>query len=254
MLTAHRGCANESNKPGAYCNRIFQETDYYTDPVSKLRESNTPEAFEFLLANELSASINMGYFEGLAPFIEELGRNDTASRYKKRLVVFNELINNALSNVEYGLGREERMLDSTSFEALIKNQDGLPIYIAFWCARYSEAFITPFLPHHLHMEEEFQGKVKVIDICVDKPENKALWAAKIIDNKWTGDHYFLPVESERLTSNKWLLKYVSRNIFSLCDGECYSLFDKYGKLINNNVPSPREFSDSVLNEFLGKAD
>ncbi len=235
-------------------NSIYDDTVYMNNAFNYIRDENKAEEFEYLLANEFSMSLNMGYFDEYLEYKHELFDHCKNGKYTRTLEEFSSLIETGLQNSEFDLGNPEKSLDSLKFNKIMEEQDERPIYLSFWSPKYSEAWIMPFLPEFLDFEKRFEDKLRIISVCVDEDKYKGLWAAKVIDNHWHGNHYFYPVKSENLRANPFIRKFISRNIFSLCDGECYSLFDKDGKLINNNVPSPRDFNQSTLTEFLNKSE
>ncbi len=55
------------------------------------------------------------------------------------------------------------------------------------------------MPAIINLEENIKEKFEVINICIDQEVNKNLWAARIIDNSWKGNHYFLPIEGNDST-------------------------------------------------------
>ena len=177
---------------------------------------------------------------------EELRQTCTNLKYLDRIDQFEELLDTGLENPEYNLGLEEKTLDRESFERLINGNDEMPVFITFWSARFAGATILPHLPAIREFESNIKDDFRVLNICIDEKEHKNLWAARIVDNKWKADHYFLPIEGNDST----LIRFNCTRISSFClGGAKYSLVDTGGNIIND-LESPMTLTKEKLVGYL----
>lgn len=145
------------------------------------------------------------------------------------------------------MGETKHILNEITFNQLIKNFKGENLYLVIWAAPYAEVGVIPFLPALLDFENECKGDLKVLNICIDEEKNKNLWAAKIIDNAWKGEHYFFPINNKNDTIVQMLN---CKKIFGYCDGGVtYKFIDKNGKMVND-FSSPQQLSREKIKELL----
>lgn len=178
-------------------------------------------------------------------YYEDLRESCTNLRYIERIDSFEELLENGLANPEYNLDQEEKTLDREAFEKLIRNNDQA-LFITFWSARFAGSTIIPHLPAIKDFEGDIKDDFKVLNICIDEEANKNLWAARIIDDEWKADHYFLPVEGNDST----LTRFNCTRLSSFCFGGAkYSLVDTSGNIIND-LESPMTLTRKKLLTYL----
>jgi len=176
---------------------------------------------------------------------DDLKVSCTNMKYIDRIESFKELLENGLTNPEYSLDREEKNLDREAFEKLISNNDR-PLFITFWSARFAGATIIPHLPAIKDFESDVKDDIQVLNICIDEEANRDLWAARIIDNEWRANHYFLSVEGNDST----LTRFNCTRISSFCYGGAkYSLVDTNGNIIND-LESPMTLTREKLQAYL----
>ncbi|TKG95223.1 hypothetical protein EYV94_10960 [Puteibacter caeruleilacunae] len=166
-------------------------------------------------------------------------------KYLSRIDGFNELLNNGVSDEAFGLDTDENELNAQKLDALLKDNSGSNVYVTVWSAQFAGAFLISQLPANIDFAKEHQDEMKFLNICVDRQKNKGLWAARIIDNNWKGNHYFIPVEN----NDSLLHRFAAEHISSFCDGGVtYSFIDKMGD-ITNGVEAPILMSEEKMNGY-----
>lgn len=165
------------------------------------------------LKTEFSKEVHDKYYSDMAAYMMTLGldaneqldyieKNCKNKKYISKLTAFNELLNSGLSKPDYNLSNEVKTLDSLKFNSLLEHHKQQNTVFVFWSAQYAGASII----NKITSLQNFQYKrqdINVINICIDKGVNKNLWAARVIDSGWKGEHYFMPVESNESTLNKF---------------------------------------------------
>ena len=176
---------------------------------------------------------------------KDLRESCTNMKYIESIDSFEELLEHGLANPEYSLDQGEKTLDREAFEKLISNNDR-PLFITFWSARFAGSTIIPHLPAIKDFESDIKDDFKVLNICIDEEAHKNLWAARIIDDEWKADHYFLPVEGNDST----LTRFNCTRLSSFCFGGAkYSLVDTGGNIIND-LESPMTLTYEKLLTYL----
>lgn len=213
--------------------------------------------YAYFLKDNFNQDIYNNYFANLASYLMLNGLNDKIyyekldtlnqkNKYLTRLKSFKNLLNNGLDNEEYGLNKTQFTLNSKGFNSLLEKNKGKPLFIIFWSAQHAGASIINNLPIIKEFEDVNGEKVSVINICIDKKANKKLWAARIIDNAWKSEHYFLSIEGNESTLNKFSDKKISAMCYG---GATYTYIDKNGT-IKNGVPFPFHKSSEEIKKMI----
>ncbi|MEM9722791.1 MAG: hypothetical protein AAGA10_26225 [Bacteroidota bacterium] len=167
------------------------------------------------------------------------------NKYISRIKGFRKLLENGLNDPEYGLDDESKQLNESKFKALVGKYEGKSHLITFWSAQAAGTSVIDELPYLRAFEQESQDKLEMLYICVDKIENKKLWAARIIDESWVGEHYFLPREGNEAA----IAPYSKKDISSLCNGgAAYSFVDKKGE-IEKDTKGPFYMDQKEMERF-----
>jgi len=230
-------------------NSVYDDSTVADQAIRLYHESMSPEAFDVYLAIELSSLLNMGEYEYYKRYKPEYDKYCTSRKYSDCLLAFEKLIDNGLTDNTYRLDDPAKTLDYSAFHQLLDSFKGEPCYIVVWSARWGEAFVLPLLPHITDLEKTYRGKMKVIDVCIDEPAYKGLWAAKIIDNSWKGNHFFYPVQSVDDPNEPLVKELKCGGIFSLCQGESYCLATASGELITK-FAAPRDIKENVMKDYI----
>ena len=223
----------------------FSSGPLYRNWISSyLKSSFKTEVYDKFYADQITwlMTLGMPYEELYKNFKEQCTNN----KYLIRINSFKSLLDSGLSNSEYKLGADNLSLDGPKFNSLIESYKGKPIYIIFWSAQYAGSSVIGQLPSIINFEKANQGEIEVINICIDKDKYKNLWAARIIDNSWKSTHYFMPIEGNDSTLNK----FSSEKISSFCNGGAtYSRIDKKGN-IYNRIEAPIRLTKDEIKKFL----
>lgn len=165
-------------------------------------------------------------------------------KYQQRIDVFKERIESGLNDPEYNPGTKSLELDKPAFDALTERYKGKNVLFVFWSAQFAGSSVMQSLPAIDYLERKYG--LEVLNICVDKSQYKNLWAARIIDSHWKGQHFFMPIETNANTLNA----FGAKNIASFCSGGAtYTLLSKTGK-IQGNISRPTELTKDKLDDFL----
>lgn len=212
--------------------RTFLKNNFKTDVIDKF------------YADQLAWLMTLGFqYEEL---YEKFKRQNVNKKYLNRLMEFSDLLDKGLNNSEYNLNADSLSLDNLKFNSLIDSYRGKSVYIVFWSAQFAGSSIIKDLPAFKDFEKANKNEIVVLNICIDKAENKNLWATRIIDNLWKSTHYFLPIEGNGSTLNK----ISNKNISAFCDGGVtYTIIDKDGNIINE-VEAPTKLSKGEINKYL----
>jgi hypothetical protein len=223
----------------------YSNSPLYHSWISAYLKSNfKTEVFDKFYADQLAWFMTLGfpYEEPYKNFKEQC----TNKKYMIRIDNFKGLLDSGLNNPEYNLGADNLSLDGPKFNSLIESYKGKPIYIIFWSAQYAGSTIIGYLPSIEYFEKVNQGKIEVINICIDEAKYKNLWAARIIDNSWKSRHYFMPIEGNDST----LHKFSSEKISSFCNGGAtYSIIDKEGN-VYNRIEAPIRLTKDEIKKYL----
>lgn len=223
----------------------FRSDTIFRNWIPEFIKSNySTEVFDQYFAEPVGALQTLGYdFKDHYNFLKE---ECIDHKYLQRIDVFNGLVNNGLKDLDYNLGSEEHNLDKEKFDNLISSHVNKPIFLTFWSARFAGASIIPHLPAIKDFEINYKDQFGIINICIDNEANKGLWAARIIDNNWKANHYFMPIEGNDST----LTKFECNRISTFCyGGAVYSLIDKEGEVIINIEP-PMTLTENKLLDYL----
>lgn len=206
--------------------------NYYNWTAVFLKENFDNEIYSKYFAELSGYSMTLGYDYKF--YYEKLDTLNHKNKYVARLIKFKNLMNNGLANKEYGLNQKQLTLDSKEFNKLLENHIGKPLLITFWSAQFAGASVVDNIPSIKDFEDENKEKVSIINICIDNEEYKKIWAARVIDNSWKSEHYFLPIEGNDSTLNKFSDKKISAFCYG---GATYTYIDKNGT-INNGIEFP----------------
>ena len=177
---------------------LYMRDTLYRDWIPNFIKSNfTTEVFDryYVVPVAMYQTLGYDYTDDYAFLKEE----STNQKYLKRVQAFDELLKDGLTDQNYNLGSDEYLLNKQELDELIYNKTEKPVFLVFWSARFSGSSIIPTMPAIINLEENIKEKFEVINICIDQEVNKNLWAARIIDNSWKGNHYFLPIEGNDST-------------------------------------------------------
>lgn len=228
-------------------NFMYQDSLYWTQKNRLLKTMTTPDVYDYFRAEELSANtLNLGDIISYSRDKKEFFNNCNDKKYIDRFKNFESLLDSGLKDKEYDLGNSKCTLNDITFKQLLERYKGQNLYLVIWTSGFAEAEVIPFLPALLDLEKECKGDIKVLNICIDEAKNKNLWAAKIIDNTWKGEHYFFPIKSE----NDNIVQMLNcKKIFGYCDGGAtYKFIDKNGKMVND-FGSPQQLSREKIKEI-----
>lgn len=226
--------------------------DFRIDDYSKYRnwcfnyakDNFHSEVFDVYFASVLTDGLSNGNFN--KDLFEKLNTNCSNRKYINRINSFVDLMDNGMNNLEYNLNANEFTLNSRKLKSLLKSNKGKNLYVLIWSAQFAGATVISELPAIIDFENESQSEIATLNICIDKEEYKNLWAARIIDNSWKGNHYFLPAENNDSIVNL----FSAQNISGFCDGGAtYSVIDKNGN-ITNNIEAPIIMTKEKLNQYL----
>ena len=202
-----------------------------------------PWCSEFLKRNFNSEVFNR-YYAGEATWSMTYGINCETSlsylnleednKYVNRVQAYRQLLKKGLENKTYGLAQKAKTLDEQKFNKLLSQYKNTPLLIVFWSAKAAGASLLDELPSLTAFEKDNKGKTEVVYICVDHLAHKNMWAARVIDESWQAEHYFLPIEENETT----LQSLTDKDISNLCSGGAtYTFIDKEGE-IQKGIPAP----------------
>jgi hypothetical protein len=235
-----------------------QDSLFWVNRFSNLKKLFKPESYDRYYADVLSSELSSGDLLYFNRDKIDFYNNCSNSKYIERIRNFETLLTTGLNNKEYNLNDTKYTLNDSTFKILLQSFKGKPVYIALWSSPYVEAGIIPFLPSLYDIEKDFKGDIEFIDICIDNVKNKNLWAAKIIDNNWKGNHYFFPIadKKDKVIHNfpitdeydSIVYKLNCKGVFGFCEGESYTFIDKDGNMINN-CESPRMLTKDKIEKY-----
>lgn len=226
------------------CNSFLETREFWDWKIDFTKENFNDDVFNMSVAGELPAVMYLGYDYKEA--YEYFGGKITHDKYLNWINNFKNLLDSGLNNTDYNLASEELTLDKRKFEQLVANNNDKPIFFVFWSARHAGASVIQNLPALNDFEKIYSKDINVIKICLDKAEHKNLWAARIIENSWKGDHYFMPFENNDSTLNAFSTK----NISSLCTGGVNYAIRKPDGSIINNVDAPLKLLNGGTDKYL----
>jgi len=218
---------------------------------SYLMNTFNTEVYDKFYGDQLAWFMTLGFsYEELYKDFKEQCVN------KKYLAVidnYKNLLGNGINHLddmvnhpEIKLNPENNTLNKTKFNSLIESYKGRPLYIVFWSAEYAGASIIKHLPSLKDFEKTYKSELEILNICIDKAENKSLWAARIIDNSWAASHYFMPIEDNDST----LIKFSDQKTSSFCNGGAnYAFIDREGN-INMEIGAPINLTKKEFEKYL----
>lgn len=205
-----------------------------------LKDNFTHDVHDRYYADMLNWYATMGIDD--APLHQYLSNNAYNKECLHRYDAFKKLLDNGLDDAN--LNDKALTLDKRTFDELLQMHKGKNVLYVFWSAQFAGASVLNSLPAIAHLEKQYG--LTVINICVDRAEYKNLWAARIIDSKWKGSHYFMPIEDNTGT----LEAFGNNNIGSFCSGgAAYILVNKAGS-IRKDITRPTEFTKVKMASFL----
>ncbi|MFA9392972.1 MAG: hypothetical protein ACERKD_24405 [Prolixibacteraceae bacterium] len=203
------------------------------------KDNLNPEVFDAYCASELTDGLSMGDLN--KTMYEKFIQNCSSKKYINRINSFVDLLNNGLNDTVYNLNT----LNSQKLDSLLKSKNGKNVYVIIWSSQFAGASIISELPSIIDFEKENLGQIEIFNLCIDKEKYKNLWAARIIDNSWKGNHNFLPAENNDSIINL----FSAQNISGFCDGGAtYSFIDKNGN-ISNNIEAPILMTKEKINQY-----
>lgn len=223
----------------------YLNTSLYIDWVSSnLKRKFNTEVFDKYYADILGWILTLG--DSDEDRYEYFSEQCTNIKYLNRIDEFKGLLDNCLNNPEYNLDASNLSLNDSKFNSLIESYKGKSIYIVFWSAQFAGSSIIKNLPVFKDFEKTNENELVVVNICIDKAEYENLWAARIIDNSWKSTHYFMPIEGNDSTLNK----FSSKKISSFCEGGAtYTIIDKEGN-VYNEVEAPIGLTKDEIERYL----
>lgn len=226
---------------------IKDYSKYRNWSIDYARSYLNQEVFDAYYASTLTKGLSLGNLN--TALYKEFADDCNNDKYLKRINGFNDLLNNGLNNIKYCLNSDDYELSMHKFDSLLKNYIGRNVYIIIWSAKYAGATLISELPSIIDFQKENQREIEFLNICIDEEKHKGLWAARIIDNSWKGNHYFLPSENNDSLINL----FSAQNISGFCDGGVtYSFVDKNGN-ITNNIEAPIMMTKEKLDQYIGNA-
>jgi hypothetical protein len=222
---------------------FFKNSNYGNWVASFLKDNFNNDIYNKYYADESAWLMTLGYDYKM--YYKKLNTG-SRNKYIKRLNEFENLLENGLDNKDYMLNISNSNLDKSKFESLLDNFKGKSLFIVFWSAQFAGSSIINNLPLIKHFEKANNGKINIINICIDKEDYKNIWAARIIDNSWKSKHYFLPIEENDFILNKFSDKKMS----SFCDGGVtYAFINKKG-VVNNTIDFPFHLSTREIEKMI----
>jgi hypothetical protein len=227
-------------------NSSLQDESFLPWTISFLKQNFNPDIFTKFYAEHYVSSLTLG--EPYEELYSIINSDSISNKYLNRINNYIRLLENGLENSEYNLNSDKLTLDKLSLNKIFESSNKKPTYVKFWSAQFAGASIIPSLPAIKDFEKNNNNEINFVNICVDKAKHRCLWAARIIDNNWKSNHYFLPVEGNDST----LLKYNIKNLSSFCyGGATYSIVTENGEIINN-VEAPMTITKEKIHENLNK--
>ncbi len=217
--------------------------DEYSPWIEEYLKTNfANEVHKQYYADILNWYATMGMSD--APLYQYLSENAYNKEYLHHYDAFKKLLDDGLNDANHDLNDKALTLDKAAFDALLQKNNGKNVLYVFWSAQFAGASVLNSLPAISHLEKEYG--LTVINICVDRAEYKNLWAARIIDSKWNGSHYFMSIEDNAGT----LEAFGNNNIGSFCSGgAAYILVNKTGT-IHKDIRRATEFTKTKMALFL----
>lgn len=223
--------------------RIKDYASYRNWSFNFAKNSLNQEVFDAYFASTLTDGLTLGELNN--ELYEKFKNNCTTEKYLSRVNNFNDLLKNGLGNLEYKLSSDEYTLNMKNLDSLLVNNEGNNVYLTIWSAQYAGATLISELPANVDFEKGNQDDIIFLNICIDEEKYKNLWAARIIDNSWKSNHYFLPSENNDSLINR----FSAQNITGFCDGGVtYSFIDKTGN-ITNNIEAPVLMTKEKLKQY-----
>lgn len=212
--------------------------------INYAKDNFDSETFDTYFANSILWSLSMGDYEKKT--YERFVKLYTNKKYLTTINRYVDLLNNGLTNTAYDLNNDKCTLDSTKFDSLINSYNGKDLYLIIWSAQFAGSKIISELPSILDFAKENRGKIETVYICIDDSKFKNLWATRIIDNSWHGQHYFLPAENNENIAKR----FAAQNISGFCyGGATYTFIDKRGQ-ITNSVESPVLLTNDKIDRYV----
>jgi len=222
----------------------FSSSEYINWSSSFLRNNFNHDIYNKYSADLSAWLMTLGY--DFKAFSEKLDNDNRNNKYLKRLSEFENLLNTGLSNEHYDLNDSNLTLNKSKFDALLENYKGQALFIVFWSAQYAGTSIVNNIHSIKDFEEANREKVSIVNICIDKKENKRIWAARIIDNMWNSKHYFLPIEG----NDSILNRFSDRKISAFCDGGAtYAFINKRG-IIDSAIEFPFHLTANEIEKMI----
>ena len=219
---------------------FFSNSDYEKWVNSFLKDNFNDDIYNKYYADLSAWYMTLGYDYEI--FYKKLDFDNQNNKYAKVLNEFKNLLDDGLRHKDYGLNENILTLNKSKFESLLEDYRGKPLVIVFWSAQYAGASIVNQLPLIKDFEKANKEEISIVNICIDKKENKKVWAARIIDNSWKAKHYFLPIEG----NDSMLNKFSSKKISAFCDGGATYTFINEKGIINNAIEFPFHLSKGEI--------
>lgn len=224
--------------------KIDNYSRYQDWSFTYVKNNLNPEVFDEYFASILLRGLSMGSLD--KDLYEKYIKNCNGVKYLNSVNRYIGLLNNGLRNSKYNLNAYKSTLDSTRLDSLINSYKGKNLYLLVWSAQYAGSTIISELPSIMDFEKENKGEIESLYICVDEAKYKNLWATRIIDNSWKGNHYFLPAEN----NENFINHFAAQKISSFCyGGATFTFLDKEGNVFDS-VEAPFLLTKEKLNRYL----
>ena len=223
----------------------FSNKKYQDWCANFLKNSFSPDIYNKYYSEYASGLLTWGFKDdAVMNYILRLDFNEE-NKYTNRIEGFRHLLKDGLNDEEYELNRDSKNLDPVKFANLLGTSENSTLLVVFWSAQAAGASIIDELPSLTEFEKKYKDKIRMIYICVDKQDNKNLWAARIIDESWRGEHYFMPIEANSTT----LQGIAEKDISSLCSGGANCILFRNDEVIVKDFRGPFYLDDDTLRDL-----
>ena len=221
------------------------EEDFINWEGKFLNENFTPEVRDRYYSEVFSWLVSMGQpYDKYSKQLDYLQNNANSKSYQKS-VDFIKLMETGLTDKKYNLADASKQLDKQKLEAILEKYNNKKnVLLVFWSAEFAGSSILNQIPSLQHLEKE--KDLQIVYIGIDRAGLKNLWAARIIDNNWKGEHYFMPIEGNEDS----LKKFSSDDIYAFCDGGAtFSIITKNNTVLNK-VENSYQLAAGKIKKYL----
>lgn len=237
---------NESRITFGNWNKHFSDKKYQDWCANFIRNSFSTDIYNKYYSEYASGLLTWGFKDdAVKDYLIRLDFDDE-NKYTKRIKGFRHLLKEGLDDEEFKLNRDSKNLDSKKFTNLVGTSENSLLHVVFWSAQAAGASIIDELPSLTDFENKYKDKIRTVYICIDKQDNKNLWAARIIDESWKAEHYFMPIETNKTT----LQGIADKDISSLCSGGVNCILFRNYEVILKDLRGPFYMDNDTLRELL----